>query len=48
MTVRVKLLVKETKYAAIKGELTALGLEIDDDAEFVFMEANSFVDWFDL
>ena len=41
---RVKLLVKKTKYAAIKDELTALGLEIDDDAEFVFMEANSFVD----
>ena len=40
---KVKLLINENRIAEVTEKLTALGIEIDDDAELVLMERNKFI-----
>ena len=40
---KVKLLINENRIAEITEKLTSLGIEIDDEAEFVLMEQNKFI-----
>ena len=40
---KIKLLLNDDKYAEISNQLLSLGIEIDDDAELVLMERNSFI-----
>ena len=40
---KVKLLINENRIAEITSKLQALGIEIDDEAEFVLMEKDKFV-----
>ena len=40
---KVKLLINENRIAEISSKLQELGIEIDDDAEFVLMEKDKFI-----
>lgn len=40
---KIKLLLNNDKYDLISKQLSSLGIEIDDDAEFILMERNSFI-----
>ena len=40
---RIKLLLNDDKYAEISRQLLSLGIEIDDDADLVLMERNTFI-----
>ena len=40
---KVKLLINENRIAEITGKLKELGIEIDDEAEFVLTERNKFI-----
>ena len=41
---KVKLMISDRRYAEIENELTAKGIEIDEDADLIISEKNSFVD----
>lgn len=40
---KVKLLINENRITEVRTKLQELGIEIDDDAEFVLMEKNKFI-----
>lgn len=42
---KIKLLVSEKRYADIEKELASCGIEIDDNADLVLSEANSYLDY---
>lgn len=40
---KIKLLINENRIAEITEQLNSLGIEVDDDAEFVLMERNKYI-----